>query len=407
MHNNYLRIKMNRIVPGLLILTLLGGTLTVGCKNRDEKSSKAISDLPPSVSGSKEAEKVIVKLNPQEAGELTIPLQTIASQVRRLILSAPGTVNPAPNHIGIISAPVDGRILNLPVQEGEKVRKGQVVLELESLTFGTLVAEYLQALAEVDLQTNQLQRMEKLVEKRINPEAELEKVRADHIRAQASLNAAYAKLKTVGVSDIEIDALKSTGRINPRLKIHTPINGVVDSHKVELGQAVAANEALATVISLDQVLVKAYLAPEDGTLVNPGDSVSISHRLINEEPLKAVVSTINPGLDETNRSVVVNILVNQEKFLLKPGDNVRTEITTTSPVELITVTMDAITYDNNDPVVFIKIADNTFEMRKIRIKEIFSGFAVVSDGLKTGEQVAIGQVFSLKALARFKLISEE
>lgn len=399
---------INKLIPGLLILGMMAGTASISCKRKDRKSADQITtDVPPSVAATQGTATIMVKLTPQEAKELTIPVQTISAQLKQYKLAAPGTVNPAPNHIGIISAPVDGRILNLPVQEGEKVRKGQVVLELESLTFGTLVADYLQALAEVDLQTNQLQRMEKLVEKKINPEAELEKVRADHIRAQASQNAAYAKLKTVGVSDIEIDALRSTDRINPRLKIHSPISGVIDSHKVELGQAVAGNETLATVISLDQVLVKAYLSPEDGTLVNPGDSISIHHRLLNEEPLRAVVSTINPGLDETNRSVVINILMSQKTGLLKPGDNVRVEITTTSPIEIITVTMDAVTYDGNDPVVFIRVADNTFEMRKLSIKEIVNGFAVVTNGLKAGDQVATGQVFSLKALSRFKLISEE
>jgi cobalt-zinc-cadmium efflux system membrane fusion protein len=69
--------------------------------------------------------------------------------------------------------------------------------------------------------------------------------------------------------------------------------------------------------------------------------------------------------------------------------------------------MDAVTYDGNDPVVFIRVADNTFEMRKLSIKEIVNGFAVVTNGLKAGDQVATGQVFSLKALSRFKLISEE
>jgi len=127
----------------------------------------------------------------------------------------------------------------------------------------------------------------------------------------------------------------------------------------------------------------------------------------SDESIKAVVTTINPGLDETNRSVVVNILINQKSPQLKPGDNIRTDITTTSPVEVITVTMDAITYDNNDPVVFVKISDNTYEMRKIKIKEISNGFAVVTRGLSNGEKVATGQVFSLKALSRFKLISEE
>jgi membrane fusion protein, heavy metal efflux system len=398
----------NKITPIILILSLLFILIGEGCKRKEQAvENKEATGVPPSVAIAGNEEKVFVKLSPLEVSELTIPVQTLTAELRKYRLTAPGTVNPAPNHIGIISAPVDGRVVSLPIQEGERVRKGQVILELESLIYGTLVADYLQALAEVDLQTNQLQRMEKLDEKRIISEVDLEKAKADHIRAQASANGAYARLKTVGVSDSEIDAFKSTDRINPRLKIHAPINGVIDSHKVELGQAVAANEMLATVLSLDQVLIKAYLSPEDGTLVNPGDSVTISRRLANDLPIKSVVTTINPGLDETNRSVVINILVNQKSAVLKPGDNIRTDITTTSPVEVITVSMDAVTYNNNDPIVFVRISSDTYELRKIRIKEISNGFAVVSAGLAPGEQVAVGQVFSLKALSRFKLISEE
>lgn len=397
-----------RLTARILILSVAVAWVAGACKNREViNDSLNTQAVPPSVDRTAEPGAVLVKLNPEEANELKIPLETITSQVRKYTLTAPGTVNPAPNHIGIISAPVDGRVVSLPIQEGEKVKKGQVILELESLTFGTLVADYLQALAEVDLQTSQLQRMEKLDEKRIISESELEKTKADHIRALASVNAAYARLKTVGVSDNEISAFKSTDRINPRLRIHAPINGVIDKHTVELGQAVTANESLATVLSLDLVLIKAYLSPEDGTLVNPGDSVRISRRLVTEEPLHAVVTTINPGLDETNRSVVVNILMKQNTPLLKPGDNIRTDITTTSPVEVITVTMDAVTYNNNDPVVFVKVSDNTYEMRKIRIKEISNGFALVTNGLSAGELVATGQVFSLKALSRFNLIAEE
>jgi cobalt-zinc-cadmium efflux system membrane fusion protein len=400
--------KRFRIPAGIILAVLLTGLLLTGCKNKNQTGREdGALNLPPSLTTGSDPGKVLVKLSPQEVKELNIPLLMVKSETRTYTLTAPGTVYPAQNHIGIISAPVDGRVLDLPVHEGQRVTKGQVVTELESLTFGTLVADYLQAIAEVDLQSNQLDRMTKLTEKRISAEADLERVKADHTRAMAGVNAAYARLKTVGVSDAEIDALRSTARINPRLKVHSPINGVVDSHRVELGQAVAANDVLATVISLDQVLIRAYLAPEDGMLVNPGDTVRISHRLINEKPLEAVVSTINPGLDENNRSMVVNILVNQRDGLLKPGDNVRTEIATRSPAEIITVTMDAITYDNDDPVVFVRLDDHTYEMRPVAIREIANGFAVVTSGLASGEQVAAGQVFSLKALSRFKQISEE
>lgn len=400
--------KNSKVLFLLVTIAILPGLVISGCGNKKAKTSEqAATGVPPSLADPSAAAPVRVVLTQQQMSELKIPLQTVASQVSQYTLSAPGTVFPAQNHIGIVSAPVDGRIISLPVQEGQRVQKGQVILEMESLVFGTLVAEYLQAAAEVDLQSNQLERMEKLQEKRINAEMDVEKTQADHTRAVASLNASYAKLKTLGVSDSEIDGLKSTDRINPRLKIHAPISGVIDSHKVDLGQAIPANDPMATIISLDQVLVKAYISPEDGTLVRTGDSVRISHRLINEEPLRAVISTINPGLDQNNRSVILNILLSQKNAVLKPGDNVRTEITTRSPFEVLTVSMDAVTYNNNDPIVFVCLSSDTYEMRKVRIREIVNGFAVITSGLNPGEKVAVGQVFSLKALSRFKLISEE
>ena len=391
------------LIAGVLLSALLSGCGSKGSKSTAETDP----GTPPSLQQSDAPKLTMVQLTQEQQAELKIPLQKVEAQVKNYILTAPATVFPAPNHIGIVSAPVDGRITSMPVQEGQKVGKGQVILEIESLTYGSLVADYLQAHAEVELQASQLSRMEKLAEKKISAEMDLEKAKADYTRASAALNAGYARLKTLGVSDSEIDGLQPESRINPRLKIHSPIGGVVDSHSVELGQAVTANEKLATIISLDKVLIKAYLAPEDGMLVTPGDTVRISHRLMIETPLVAIVTTINPGLDENNRSVVVNIMLNVKGSVLKPGDNVRTEIYTRTPAEIITVSMDAVTYDNNDPVVFVSHDPSNFEMRRIRIREIVNGFAVVTSGLKPGEQVAVGQVFSLKALSRYKLISEE
>jgi cobalt-zinc-cadmium efflux system membrane fusion protein len=249
--------------------------MLTGCgKKKETAGNTAETGVPPSLALAEAKGPVLVTLTPQQIAELKIPLQTISSEVRNFEVHAPGTVYPAPNFIGIVSAPVEGRIVSMNVQEGQAVKKGSVIIEIESLVYGNLVADYLQASAEVDLQSNQLQRMEKLTEKRISAEMDLEKTKADHARALASLNACYAKLKTLGVSDPDIDALKGSQKINPRLKIHSPISGVVDSHRVELGQAVGVNDELATVVCLDKVLVKSYLAPEDGQEYQPSTPVS-------------------------------------------------------------------------------------------------------------------------------------
>ena len=132
------------VLIGLMVLLAI---LSVSCGNNKSPDSKESinSDMPPSVSGVK-AES-LVKLNTQEIGELKIQTTPVLSAFRTYNIEVPGVVFPAPNHMSIISTPINGRISNVDIQEGEPVRAGQELFSIESLEFGNLVSEYLQAVS--------------------------------------------------------------------------------------------------------------------------------------------------------------------------------------------------------------------------------------------------------------------
>jgi cobalt-zinc-cadmium efflux system membrane fusion protein len=115
---------------------------------------------------------------------------------------------------------------------------------------------------------------------------------------------------------------------------------------------------------------------------------------------------VNPSLDMNNRSVIANILVESKDNWPLPGENVRLEIESSSPVDVITVPMDAITYDNNDAVVFVKLSEDKYEKRILEVTNGQGDYAIVRSGLKESEEVAISQVFSLKALARYEQFAD-
>jgi cobalt-zinc-cadmium efflux system membrane fusion protein len=154
-------------------------------------------------------------------------------------------------------------------------------------------------------------------------------------------------------------------------------------------------------------LVRGYVSPEDARFINPGDSVNISRRQNDSFTMKAVVTSINPGLDENNRSVIVNVLLQTSNNWPKPGENLHLAIQTSSQTEVLTVPMEALTYEGNDPVVFVQISDLVFEKRKVEVQEFRDKYAVVRKGLEKTEQIAVSQIFSLKALSRFDKIAEE
>ncbi len=365
-----------------------------------------VMETPPSISGDT-GEKQIIHLSEKEITELKIATAIVTSNIQNYSLQAPGVVFPASNYVSIISTPIDGRISSIMVREGENVRKGEELFRIESLDFGNMIAEYLQAIAEEKFQVSRLERLKQLVAQTISSASELDKATSEYQRAVAQSISSYAKLKAIGVADDEIEALKIAEQIDPSLKIHASISGSFDQRMVELGQSVNALEQLGRIIDLNKVLVKAYLSPEDARFVNPGDNATISLRENDSMALSAVVGSINPGLDEDNRSVVVNIEVKPQNNWPKPGENVRVEISTNSMGEVFAVPLKAVTYDGNQAVVFVKKSENTFEKRTIDISETLDEFAIAKSGIYENDELAVSQVFSLKALSRYELISEE
>lgn len=403
---------MNTIQPKIktciYMLVVVASFLFISCNSKTsapEQKEKANSDTPPSISGVKAAD--LIKLTEKEQGELKIQTQQVSSAIQNYRIAVPGVVFPAPNHISIISSPIDGRISKIEIQEGQAVRTGQELFCIESLEFGNMVSEYLQAVSEETFQSSRLQRLEQLVEQTISSKSELDRARSDFQRAKTSVIASVSKLKAIGVSDKEISSFRTAESIDPTLKIHAPINGILDQRSVELGQSVNALQNLAKVLDISHVLIRGYVSPEDARFISVGDSVTITRRQTDSFGMKAVVSSINPGLDENNRSVIVNILLPTADSWPKPGENLHLAIQTSSPTEVITVPMEALTYEGNDPVVFVQKADLLFEKRKIEVPEFRGKYAVVRKGLEKNEKIAVSQVFSLKALSRFDKISEE
>jgi len=391
-----------------LFSLLLGLIMNLpSCGNKTETTQKESSetDSPPSVSGIRPEN--LVKLSEKELAELKIQTIPVTSSLHKYSIAVPGVVFPAPNHISIISTPIDGRISKISVQEGQQVRMGQEIFSIESLEFGNMVSEYLQAVSEETFQTSRLQRMEQLVEQTISSKSELDRAKSDFQRAKTSVIAAVSKLKAIGVPDKEINAFKTAESIDPTLKIHSPINGLLDQRSVELGQSVNALQILARVLDISHVLVRGYVSPEDARFISPGDSVKISRRQNDVFEMNAVVTSINPGLDLENRSVVINILLATDESWPKPGENLHLSIATLTRTEVITIPMEAVTYEGNDPMVFVKISEKVFEKRKVDVQEFRDKFAVIRKGLDKNELLAVTQIFSLKALSRFDKIAEE
>ncbi|WP_320111328.1 efflux RND transporter periplasmic adaptor subunit [Draconibacterium orientale] len=397
--------KTKFIHLGIVIILFSFAACNSGNEPKEEKVAVE-TDVPPSLKDG--IDKVVeIKLSDKERNELSIKTEAIKSEFVDHQILAPGVVFPSPGHSSIISTPINGQVTAIKVYEGNRVNKGQELFRIQSLEYGNLVSEYLQAHAQEAFQKSRLARLQQLVEERISSASELEQATAEYQRASASLKSAYAKLRAVGVPDSEIARFSDSGNFEPTLKIVAPIDGVIEKNFVELGQSVNALENLSRVLDTHEVLIRGYVSPGDAVLVEPGNAVEISKREQEDVTIKGKITSVNPGLDETSRSVVVNIIIPSEDGWPKPGENLRLAITSESQKETVAIQLQALTYDGDQPIVFVKKDANTFERRPIEVDQIKGDFVFVAAGLTSGEEVAVTKVFSLKALSRFDIISEE
>ena len=77
-------------------------------------------------------------------------------------------------------------------------------------------------------------------------------------------------------------------------------------------------------------------------------------------------------------------------------------IDTKYPSPVITVPATAIAYEKENAVVYVKIDNTTYQQRLVNILKINGDRAIIESGLNEGEEIAVNQIFSLKALARFE-----
>lgn len=392
----------------VLTLTLLAGLpLNAGC-SQEGTTPVNPSEItsPPSVQGSAEMQMQIVKLDPDQAADLNISTAPATLSSESFALSMPGTVFPAPDNIAIVSAPITGRVSRILAHEGEPIQKGEVLLELESLEFAGLVANFIQAKAAETYNMQQANRLAQLVEKKISPLSALEKAKAELTRTGADVRAVNAQLKILGVSDKQLEAWQQGEDSRPVLSIRAPISGTINEHLIDLGQAVSGYEKMLSLINPKHVLIRGYVSPENAGLIHTGDPATIGLNGSSDRFIQATVNTISPALNESNKSVMVNIIAPTHAGWPLPGQNVQVQVMATPGQPVLIIPLSAIQYEGDKSTVFVRKDATSFEKRTIDISRIANEKVMVQSGLEAGEEVAITQVFSLKALGRFDQYGE-
>ncbi len=398
MRNQYLNRTPVRTAT-VMALGLAAMLLLAGCGHETEPTADKAA---PAGAGND------IVLSDRQVAELNITPFIVSREVLRFQLPVPGIVMPAPDHEMVASAPVDGRIARLYVREGDRVQAGDPLLEIESLTIGNLVADYIQARADALYMREKVARLETLQARGVGSMNDLQRTKADAQRSEAGFSAARSRLAAIGFPVDELEGLEAGAAIDPRLVVRAGIDGIVSTARVAPGAAVDVHEQLCVLVDPSHVLVRAFLAPQDLPLVRADGQVTAYRDGRLEGPaVSGPVANINPTLDDLNRAATVNAILATENGWPVPGQNLRVQVDAATPGPVLAVPLGAVVFEGESAVVYVALAENRYEKRRVEIERMNADTAIIAAGLTPGERVAATEVFALKALGRIDQFGEE
>jgi membrane fusion protein, heavy metal efflux system len=279
---------------------------------------------------------------------------------------------------------VGGPVSRLLAVPGQRVKKGQSLLEVSSPDYSLLFANYLKSRDVFRVTDKNYQRAQDLYEHHAIAERDLLQAESDKIQAQADLNASLLGLKVLGIAKPE-DLEKSP---TAEIPLYAPIGGEIVERDVAPGQLLQAGVTQAFIISdMSSVWVLANIYQSDLADVKVGDDVSVQTDSY-PDAFHGKISFISPALDPTTRTLQARIVVENPGERLKNNMYVTATVNAGSTKNAIAVPDASVLRDDeNQPFVYVTTGSNQFGRRSVDIGPSEDGQTQITKGLTPGDKV--------------------
>ena len=378
---------------------------------------------------------------------------TIALVARRDLsatVTATGTIKAMVGAEVKVGSRIPGRVEQLAVQVGDRVKPGQVIarLEQEDLRAAVEKARADLAVAEAKLATvrngaraQEIQTAEAALRQaeanRLLAQVNLDRYRqlyqdrgialqvvdtaardydvsvaqARTAREQLSLIREKYTAEDLQVAEAEVAQAKAALRIAEAnlgyATITAPMGGVVASVSTQQGETVTSGSAAAqaptfvTIIDLNRLQVDAYVDETDIGKVRVGQEATFSVDAFPDKEFSGKVTAIYPKalIQQNVVTYDVVIAIDNREGLLRPDMTTNTTITVAKREKVLAIPNQAVRREEGDRVVFVQEGDRLVR-RPVKTGWKDKTFTEVLSGLKEGERVVVGEIENGKAPAK-------
>ncbi len=282
------RIKRLIKTQGYLLVLGLFSTLLVACNNSSTEENTEVANDQTIIITKSQFENEKMAFGKTE-------LQTFDKSIE-----TSGLIEAPANASALITSFISGTIASFSKKPGDRVTKGEAIIELKSSQFIELQQEYQETAVRLKSLAIELKRIQNLQAEQITSKSNLQTTEAEYKTVEIKHNALKAKLSLLQIDPNKIE----NGMISSSLWLRSPVNGYITSLNAVIGQYIEPGITLTSVVDISQMQLKFFLYEKDVAQLSHAKKVIYNMLDSPDKQYKAEIINIGKQIDPETHKLV-------------------------------------------------------------------------------------------------------
>ena len=360
----------------------LAGALVLALSVSGCKKQEAGDGAPPQANVIHEQDMNLITVDEKKASLFkTVAAESHTTTSR---LTATGAVAADVSRTVPVISLANGRVVDIKVRLDDNVKKGQLLIRVQSPDVTTAFNAYLKAVNDEQLANKAYTRAKELLDHGAISQAMFEQAEDADKNAKADVTAAEEQLKVLGVDKEHPSSL---------VDVYAPVSGVIIAQNVTqagaAGVTLSGSSTAFTIADLSRVWILCDVYENDLSKVKLGETAQIHLNAYPDKVLTGRISDIGPVLDPQLRTAKVRIEV-ANPGILKLGMFVTATFSSRQEAARAVVPATAVLHLHDRDWVFLPTGGNQFKRIEVHAGQaIEGGKQEILSGLAPGQQVVI------------------
>jgi membrane fusion protein, multidrug efflux system len=395
------------VILGLLVVAAGGAAIYFGVFSREQAAAAAGGDQPAMAGGQGQGRPGGGRPGgggPGLGGGFRPPITVQMAEATTGTISASMTV--VGNLIGEQTVDVvprtGGRLVNVNVQLGDRVRRGQLLAKIEDFEIVEQVKQAEASLEvakatirqrDADLKVAELnfERSKNLFARQLLAKQALDDAESRFLAAQAQLDLSRAQSTQTSARLEELQINLGNTRII------SPVDGFVSKRSADPGAWVTPNAPIVSVVDISRLRLVANVVEKDLRMVNIGDPANVEVDAFPGETFKGRIARVAPVLDPATRTAPMEVEIPNAGNRLKPGMYAKVLLTIEEHKDATLVSKTAVVDFEGKRGVWIPEGENKARFVAVKLGLEDATRMEILEGIKPGDRVVTDGASSLRA----------